>query len=141
MLPGRPLWRYLDVGGEGTLEWMKRLSPQAAEPGFANKLLGGFWSVSPEEQLKELVGHSRERGVRVIVWQSRAALDIRSGGVFLGRFRPPPVNPGTRAGDAQRRPPAEKCSRWIPPTRLTMALTILTAAVAEALARRSRRWT
>jgi alpha-glucosidase len=72
--PGRSVWRYLDGGGEGTLEGMKQFSRLAGELGFEYNLLEGFWSKWPESQLKELVDYSRERGVRIIVWRSRAAL-------------------------------------------------------------------
>jgi alpha-glucosidase len=72
--PGRSVWRYLDGGGDGTLEGMKQFSMLAGELGFEYNLLEGFWSKWPESQLKELVDYSRERGVRIIVWRSRAAL-------------------------------------------------------------------
>lgn len=72
--PGRSVWRYLDGGPEGTVEGMKEFSRLAGELGFEYNLLEGFWAKWPENQLKELVDYSRERGVKIIVWRSRAAL-------------------------------------------------------------------
>jgi len=71
--PGRAVWSYLD-GGNRTLEGMKEFSKLAGELGFEYNLLEGFWSKWPESQLKELVDYSRERGVKIIVWKSRAEL-------------------------------------------------------------------
>jgi alpha-glucosidase len=53
---------------------MKEFSRQAAELGFEYNLLEGFWSRWPEAQLKELVDYSRERGVRILIWTSRKAI-------------------------------------------------------------------
>ena len=72
--PGRSVWRYLDGGPEGTPEGMKEFSRLASELGFEYNLLEGFWAKWPENELKDLVDYSRERGVKIIVWRSRAAL-------------------------------------------------------------------
>jgi alpha-glucosidase len=72
--PGRSVWRYLDGGGEGTPEGMKEFSRLAGELGFEYNLLEGFWAKWSESQLKDLVDYSRARGVKIIVWRSRAAL-------------------------------------------------------------------
>jgi len=72
--PGRSVWRYLDGGGEGTPDSMKEFSNLAGQLGFEYNLLEGFWSKWSESQLKDLVDYSRERGVGIIVWRSRAAL-------------------------------------------------------------------
>jgi alpha-glucosidase len=72
--PGRSVWRYLDGGPEGTVQGMKEFSRLAGELGFEYNLLEGFWAKWPESELKDLVDYSRERGVRIIVWRSRAAL-------------------------------------------------------------------
>ncbi len=71
--PGRAVWSYLD-GGNNTLEGMKEFSRLAAELGFEYNLLEGFWAKWPESDLKELVDYSRQRGVGIILWRSRAAL-------------------------------------------------------------------
>ena len=71
--PGRAVWAYLD-GGDRTFEGMKEFSRLAGELGFEYNLLEGFWSKWPESQLKELVDFSRDRGVRIILWKSRAEL-------------------------------------------------------------------
>ncbi len=72
--PGRAVWRYLDGGPEGTAQGMKEFSRLAGELGFEYNLLEGFWAKWPESELKSLVDYSRERGVKIIVWRSRAAL-------------------------------------------------------------------
>jgi alpha-glucosidase len=71
--PGRAVWAYLD-GGDRTFEGMKEFSRLAGELGFEYNLLEGFWSKWPESQLKDLVDYSHDRGVRIIVWKSRAEL-------------------------------------------------------------------
>src|SRR5438034_887500 len=41
--PGRAVWKYLDGGGENTLETMKEFSRLAGELGFEYNLVEGFW--------------------------------------------------------------------------------------------------
>jgi len=71
--PGRAVWSYLD-GGSQTLEGMKEFSRLAGELGFEYNLLEGFWSRWPEAQLKELVDYSGQRGVKILIWSSRKAI-------------------------------------------------------------------
>jgi alpha-glucosidase len=66
--PGRAVWRYLD-GGETGLDGMKRFSDYAHELGFEYNVIEGFWARWSEEQLKELVDYSRERGVGIVLWK------------------------------------------------------------------------
>jgi alpha-glucosidase len=66
--PGRAVWKYLD-GGANTFEEMKEFSRMAGELGFEYHVIEGFWSRWSDEQLKELVDYSRERGVGLILWR------------------------------------------------------------------------
>ena len=73
--PGRAVWKYLDGGGDGTLEVMKEFSRLAAELGFEYNLLEGFWQRWPESDLRELVEYSRQRNVGIWLWKH--SRDIR----------------------------------------------------------------
>jgi alpha-glucosidase len=66
--PGRAVWKYLD-GGANTFEEMKEFSRMAGELGFEYHVIEGFWSRWTDEQLKELVNYSRERGVGLFLWR------------------------------------------------------------------------
>lgn len=67
--PGPAVWKYLDGGGDGTLETMKEYSRQAAELGFKHNILEGFWKKWPDGDLKALVDYSREKGVHIWLWE------------------------------------------------------------------------
>jgi alpha-glucosidase len=71
--PGRAVWGYLD-GGDRTVEGQKLFVRLAQQLGFEYIVVEGTWSGWPEAQLKEFVDYSRERGVRVLIWSSRASL-------------------------------------------------------------------
>lgn len=66
--PGRAVWRYLD-GGEATLEGLKEFSRLAAELGFEYQVVEGFWQKWSQDQLRDLVSYSRERGVGIWLWK------------------------------------------------------------------------
>jgi len=65
---GRAVWKYLDRGAN-TFDEMKAFSRMAGELGFEYHVIEGFWSRWPDEQLKELVDYSRQRGVGLILWK------------------------------------------------------------------------
>ncbi len=65
--PGRAVWRYLD-GGENTFEGIKEFSRLAGELGFEHQIVEGLWRRWNDEQLRELVGFSKERRVGIWVW-------------------------------------------------------------------------
>jgi alpha-glucosidase len=67
--PGRAVWKYLDGGGDGTLDVMKEFSRLAADLGFEYNLLEGFWQRWPESDLRELVQYSRQRNVGIWLWK------------------------------------------------------------------------
>ena len=73
--PGRAVWKYLDGGGENTLETMKEFSRLAGELGFEYNLVEGFWQRWSERELRELVDYSRERNVGIWLWKH--SRDIR----------------------------------------------------------------
>jgi len=67
--PGRAVWKYLDGGGENTLETMKEFSRLAGELGFEYNLVEGFWRQWDESRLRELIDYSRQRNVGIWLWQ------------------------------------------------------------------------
>jgi alpha-glucosidase len=73
--PGRAVWKYLD-GGENSFEEMKNFSRLAGELGFEYHVIEGFWRRWSEEQIRELVEYSRERGVGLWFW--RHSEELRS---------------------------------------------------------------
>jgi len=66
--PGRAVWRYLD-GGPSGVDGMKEFSRWAGELGFEYNVLEGFWSRWSDEQIKEVVDYSKERGVGLWFWR------------------------------------------------------------------------
>ena len=73
--PGRAVWKYLDGGGENTLETMKQFSRLAGELGFEYNLVEGFWQRWNESELRELIDYSRARNVGIWLWKH--SRDIR----------------------------------------------------------------
>ena len=67
--PGRAVWKYLDGGGDGTLEVMKKFTDGAAALGFEHNILEGFWAKWPEDQLRELVNYSKQKNVGIWLWK------------------------------------------------------------------------
>ncbi len=66
--PGRAVWKYLD-GGENTLEEMKNFSSLAGKLGFQYNIVEGFWQKWSEDEMRELVAHSRQQQVGVWFWK------------------------------------------------------------------------
>jgi alpha-glucosidase len=73
--PGRAVWKYLD-GGQNTFEQMKEFSRLAGELGFEYHVIEGFAYRWSDEQIKELVDYSRQRGVGIWLW--RHSKDLRT---------------------------------------------------------------
>jgi len=65
--PGRSVWRYVD-GGDGSFEGLKGFSRMAGQLGYEYHILEGLWRRWSDEQIKEIVEFSRERGVRLLFW-------------------------------------------------------------------------
>lgn len=72
--PGRAVWKYLDGGGDGTPETMKKFTDEAAELGFEHNILEGFWTKWTDEQLKDLVDYSRKKNVGIWLWEHSKSL-------------------------------------------------------------------
>ena len=66
--PGRAVWKYLDGGGDGTPEVMKKFTDEAAQLGFEYNILEGFWRKWTDDQLKDLVDYSRKKNVGIWLW-------------------------------------------------------------------------
>jgi alpha-glucosidase len=67
--PGRAVWKYLDGGGENSLETMKEFSRLAGALGFEYNLVEGFWRRWEEKDLRELIAYSRQHNVGIWLWQ------------------------------------------------------------------------
>ncbi len=72
--PGRAVWKYLNGGGDGTLEVMKHFTDGAAALGFEHNILEGFWTRWTDEQLKELVDYSKQKGIGIWLWKHSKSL-------------------------------------------------------------------
>jgi alpha-glucosidase len=61
------VWRYLD-GGEPSFEGIREFSRLAGELGFEHHVVEGQWRRWSDEQIRELVAYSKERGVSLWFW-------------------------------------------------------------------------
>jgi len=79
--PGRAVWRYLDGPSiekepdetpeqhdRRVFEVIKDFSRLAGELGFEHQVVEGQWRRFSEDQLRDLVAYSKERGVSIWVW-------------------------------------------------------------------------
>jgi alpha-glucosidase len=83
--PGRAVWKYLNGGGDGTLEVMKHFTDGAAALGFEHNILEGFWSRWSDDQIRELVNYSKQKGVSIWFWKHSKSL--RTPGAIDSFFR------------------------------------------------------
>ncbi|PTT02283.1 glycoside hydrolase [Pedobacter sp. HMWF019] len=67
--PGPAVWKYLDGGGQSTLEEMKEYSRLAADLGFKHNILEGFWHKWTDAELRELVQYSAVKGIDIWLWE------------------------------------------------------------------------
>lgn len=65
--PGRAVWRYVD-GGDRSFEGLNGFSRMAGQLGYEYHILEGLWRRWSEEQIREIVEFSAERGVRLLLW-------------------------------------------------------------------------
>jgi alpha-glucosidase len=72
--PGRAVWKYLDGGGDGTPEVMKHFADGAAALGFEHNIMEGFWSRWTDEQLKDVIQYSKQKGVGTWLWKHSKSL-------------------------------------------------------------------
>lgn len=82
---GRAVWKYLDGGGDGTPEVMKKFTDGAAALGFEHNILEGFWTRWTDEQLRDLVDYSKKKGVGIWLWKHSKSL--RSDSARLAFFK------------------------------------------------------
>ena len=66
--PGRSVWRYVD-GGDGSFEGLKGFSEQAGQLGFEYHILEGVWTRWTDDQIRDIVKYSADRGVRLLFWR------------------------------------------------------------------------
>jgi alpha-glucosidase len=66
--PGRSVWRYTD-GGDSSFEGLKGFSDMAAQLGYEYHILEGVWARWSDVQLREIVKHSGDQGVRLLFWR------------------------------------------------------------------------
>ena len=84
--PGPAVWKYLDDGGESTVANMKEFSRMAGELGFKHNILEGFWRKWSDDDLKDLVNYSKQRGVEIWLWEhSKNLWDVTTRHAFFKR--------------------------------------------------------
>jgi alpha-glucosidase len=66
--PGRSVWRYVD-GGDSSFDGLKGFSELAGRLGFEYHILEGVWTRWTDDQIRDIVRYSRERGVRLLFWR------------------------------------------------------------------------
>ena len=66
--PGRAVWRYVDGGPTG-VDGMKEFSRMAGELGFEHHVMESFWSRWTDDERKDVVKYSAERGVDLFYWK------------------------------------------------------------------------
>jgi len=82
--PGRAVWKYLDGGGDGTPEVMKKFTDGAAALGFEHNILEGFWRNWTDDQIRDLVNYSKQKGVGIWLWKhSKNLRDADSSELFF----------------------------------------------------------
>jgi alpha-glucosidase len=67
--PGLAVWKYVDGGGENSLEVMKDFSRLGGLIGAKYHILEGFAYGWSDEQIKDYVAYSQQQGVRVLFWR------------------------------------------------------------------------
>ncbi|THU34058.1 glycoside hydrolase family 97 protein [Niastella caeni] len=72
--PGRAVWKYLDGGGDGTVDVMKKFTDDAAALGFEHNVLEGFWSRWGGDTLRQFIDYSRQKKVGIWLWKHSKSL-------------------------------------------------------------------
>jgi alpha-glucosidase len=72
--PGRAVWKYLDGGGEGSVEVMKKFTDGAAALGFEHNILEGFWNRWGGDTLRQFIEYSRQKNVGIWLWKHSKSL-------------------------------------------------------------------
>ena len=66
--PGLAVWRYVD-GGDTTFEGLKQFSTWAGQLGAKYHIIEGVWTRWSDEQIRDIVTHSRAQGVGLLFWR------------------------------------------------------------------------
>jgi alpha-glucosidase len=66
--PGRSVWRYVD-GGDGSFEGLRGFSELAGRLGYEYHILEGLWTRWSDDQVRDMVRYSKERGVSLLFWR------------------------------------------------------------------------
>jgi alpha-glucosidase len=74
IIPGRAVWKYLNGGGDGSIDVAKHFTDGAAALGFEHNILEGFWTRWTDAQLKEVADYSRQKGVGIWLWKHSKTL-------------------------------------------------------------------
>lgn len=72
--PGRAVWKYLDGGGNGTFDVLKKFTDEAAALGFEHNILEGFWARWGGDTLQQLIDYSRQKKVGIWLWKHSKTL-------------------------------------------------------------------
>jgi alpha-glucosidase len=78
IVPGRAVWKYLDGGGEGSFQVMKKFTDEAAQLGFEHNILEGFWGRWGGDTLRQLIDYSRQKKVGIWLWKHSKSLQNAS---------------------------------------------------------------
>jgi alpha-glucosidase len=83
--PGRAVWQYLDGATDKSVAGMKEYSRLAAELGFEHNILEGFWEKWSDDEIRDLVNYSQQKGVSIWVWMH--SKDLRDSSIRHTRFK------------------------------------------------------
>ncbi|MFL5743813.1 MAG: glycoside hydrolase family 97 catalytic domain-containing protein [Niastella sp.] len=72
--PGRAVWKYLDGGGDGSFDVLKKFTDDAATLGFEHNILEGFWARWGGDTLRQLIDYSRQKKVGIWLWKHSKSL-------------------------------------------------------------------
>ena len=72
--PGRAVWKYLDGGGDGSFDVLKKFTDEAATLGFEHNILEGFWARWGGDTLQQLIDYSRQKKVGIWLWKHSKTL-------------------------------------------------------------------
>lgn len=72
--PGRAVWKYLDGGGNGGFDAIKKFTDDAATLGFEHNILEGFWARWGGDTLQNLIDYSRQKKVGIWLWKHSKTL-------------------------------------------------------------------
>jgi alpha-glucosidase len=67
--PGHAVWKYLDGGGENTLDTLKEFSRLAGQLGFEYHVVEGFWQRWSDADQRALIDDARQHGVGIWLWK------------------------------------------------------------------------